>query len=84
MIHSLSGGVIADNEFQTYAKVRVGDVPAWYLCPFKAEAGDVVLVPTAGGTAEGVVERIETHTPQTAPVSPKRAREILCVVTKKS
>ena len=84
MIHSLSGGVIAENEVYTFAKVRVGGVPAWFIAPFKVEAGDLVLVPTAGGPSEGEVERVENCTPQTAPVSVKRAREILALLPKKS
>ena len=83
MIHSLSGGVIADNEMYTFAKVRTQDAPYWYIAPFKVEAGDLVLVPTPNGNQEGTVERVEYHTPQTAPVSPKRAREILCLLAKK-
>ena len=84
MIHSLSGGVIADNEMYTFAKVRVGGAPCWFLAPFKVEAGDRVLVPTAGGEAEGEVERVEFCTPQTAPVSVRRAREILALLPKNS
>ncbi len=84
MIHSLSGGIIAENEIFTFAKVRVGDAPCWYIAPFKVEAGDRVLVPTLTGTAEGSVERVENCTPQTAPVSVKRAREILSLLRKNS
>ncbi len=84
MIHSLSGGVIAENGVVTFAKVRVGDMPCWYLAPFKVEAGQHVLVPYGGGTAEGVVERVENCTPQTAPVSVKRAKEILALLPQNS
>ena len=80
MIHSLSGGVIADNEIYTFAKVRIGDVPRWYLSPLKVEAGDRVLVPTANGEEEGTVERVENCTPQTAPIPIRRAAEILAVL----
>ncbi len=84
MIHSLSGGVIADNEMYTFAKVRTDGVPAWFLSPFRVKAGDLVLVPAAGGEAVGEVERVENCTPQTAPVPVKRAREILGIVPKNS
>lgn len=77
MIHSLSGGVIAANEVYTFAKVRIGDTPRWYIAPFRVKAGDPVLAPTESGPQEGVVERVENCTPQTAPVSVKYARELI-------
>ena len=84
MIHSLSGGVIADGTIYTFAKVRVGEVPMWFIAPFAVKAGDRVLVPLGGGTAEGEVERTENCSPATAPVSLKRAREILALLPKNS
>lgn len=82
MIHSLSGGVIAENGIYTFAKVRVEDSPCWYLAPRIVKAGDKVLVPfgKAELPAEGVVERVETCTDQTAPVPVRRAREILQIL----
>ncbi len=84
MIHSLSGGVIAENEIMRFAKVRLAEGVAWYLAPFLVEAGDKVLVPYGGAEAEGEVERVELCSPQTAPVSVKRAREILSLLPKNS
>ena len=82
MIHSLSGGVIADNEIYTFAKVRIGDMPRWFIANLRVEAGDRVLVPTSDGTEEGTVERVENCTPQTAPIPVRRAAEILAVLPK--
>lgn len=79
MIHSLSGGVIADNGEYLFAKVRVEDTPCWYLSPFPAvKAGDRVRVPfgSGGRLVLGVVERTERCTKQTAPIPLNRAREI--------
>lgn len=33
MIHSLAGGVLADGEIYTFAKVRAGEEAMWYLVP---------------------------------------------------
>lgn len=81
MIHSLSGGVIADGTPRLFAKVEVGGVPRWYLSPFpKLNAGDRVLVPSPVGNAEGKVIRTEYCSPQTAPVPIRRAQEILALL----
>lgn len=82
MIHSLSGGVLSDGGVYGFAKVRVNDVPRWYLNGCGAEAGDRVLVPFGGGNAEGVVERVESCTAQTAPCSLRHAAQILAVLEK--
>ena len=82
MIHSLSGGVIADGTVYCFAKVRVNGAPRWYLNGYGAEEGDCVLVPTGGGNAEGVVERVENCTAQTAPCSLKHVAQILAVLEK--
>ncbi len=82
MIHSMSGGVLAENKVNDFAKVKVGDVPAWYLSLPEAKEGDKVLVPFGGGTREGVIERIERCDTFTAPVSPRRAKRILCILGK--
>ena len=78
MIHSLSGGVIAENTEFLYAKVEVEGAPCWYISPFPAlKAGDAVEVPVGRGTARGVVLRTERVTKQTAPYPVNRTREIL-------
>ena len=84
MIHSLSGGVIADNEVFDFARVRLQETAMWFLAPMRVATGDRVLVPFDGGTAEGTVERVERCTVQTAPVSLKRTREILALLPKNS
>ena len=71
MIHSLSGGVLADGEVYTFAKVDVAGTPCWYLAPRKVEAGNKVL---------GVVVRTENCTRQTAPVPVGRAKNILRIL----
>ena len=79
MIHSLSGGVIADNEEFLFAKVEVAGEPHWYLSPFSIiKAGDGVLVPLGKGEklVRGVVLRTERCTRQTAPFPMNRIREI--------
>ncbi len=81
MIHSLSGGVLADNEVCTFAKVDVAGTPQWFLAPRTLAAGTRVLVPFGrAGRAEGVVLRCETCTPQTAPVAVGRARSIVRIL----
>ncbi len=82
MIHSLSGGVISDGNIYDFAKVRVEGAPRWYLNGCGAKEGDRVLVPVGYLSAEGVVERVESCTAQTAPVPVRRAAEILAVCQK--
>ncbi len=82
MIHSLSGGVLADGTVYPFAKVRVEEVPRWYLGGYGERAGDRVLVPFGGRTCEGIVERVEECTAQTAPCSLKHAARILSVIGK--
>ena len=83
MIHSLSGGVIADNTELLYAKVEVEGAPSWYISPFsEIKEGDRVLVPY-GRTeriTEGKVLRTERVNRQTAPYPVNRTREILQVL----
>ncbi len=78
MIHSLAGGVLADNSNQLFAKVEVCGTPRWYLAPFSVAAGDRVLVPfgPAEALTEGTVLRTELCTPQTAPVPAKHRKAI--------
>ena len=96
MIHSLAGGVLADGEIYTFAKVRAGEEAMWYLVPelvFVKEGdrvlvpelvfvkeGDRVLVPEGRLTREGVVEKLERCTRQTAPVPMSRIKEIAGLV----
>ena len=82
MIHSLSGGVIADNGVHTFVKVDVMGAPCWYLAPRRLEEGVRVLVPygRAGRPAQGIVRKCEDCTPQTAPVPLSRARAVLRVL----
>lgn len=76
MIHSLSGGVIADNMPLTFAKVEIAGSPYWYIAPFAVEAGEKVLAPFGreGRLVEATVLKVETCTPQTAPIPVSRAK----------
>ena len=78
MIHSLSGGVIADNGNHLFAKVEILGAPYWYLAPFHVEAGDRVLAPLGKSEriVEGVVLKTEICTPQTAPFPMNRMRAL--------
>ena len=76
MIHSMSGGILADSQMYLFAKVEIGETPAWYLSPFSVSAGDRVLAPFGGALAEGTVLKAEYCTQQTAPVPLKRARAL--------
>lgn len=81
MIHSLSGGVIAEGDAVRFVKVLVNGVPSWYVSPFVVKEGDGVIVPCGHlQEQEGTVVKVELCTPQTAPVPLKRAREILRVL----
>ncbi len=76
MIHSLSGGVIADNMPKTFAKVEIMGAPYWFIAPFPVEVGEKVLAPFGREErpTEGTVLKVETCTPQTAPVPVSRAK----------
>lgn len=76
MIHSLSGGVIADNMPLNFAKVAIMGAPYWYVAPFPVEAGDRVLAPfgTEEKLLEATVLKVEVCTPQTAPVPVARVK----------
>ena len=76
MIHSMSGGVLSQNDEYDFAKVRVDGAPYWYLSVRGAKEGDRVLVPCAGQMREGTIERIERCSVQTAPVPVRRAAKI--------
>jgi hypothetical protein len=78
MIHSLSGGIIADYEKLIYAFVDCGGQKMWYISPFpKISVGDKVNVPTSfGQLAVGEVVRLEVVTKQTAPYPVNRTKEI--------
>lgn len=73
MIHSMSGGILANNEALLFAKVDVGGTPRWYLAPFSVSAGEKVLAPFEGTLREATVIRTELCTNQTAPIPVKRA-----------
>lgn len=78
MIHSLSGGVIAENGTFTFAKVEIDGAPYWYLCPFKVKAGDRALVPFGKRETlrEGVVLKTEVCSCQCAPVPMNRIKNV--------
>ena len=81
MIHSLSGGVLADGDIYTFAKVEVEGGARWYISPLPVKEGDRVIVPlNLLEEREGIVLKVESHTVQTAPCSIKRAPEILRVL----
>ena len=81
MIHSLSGGVLADGDIYTFAKVEVEGTARWYLSMLPVKEGNRVIVPlNLLEEKEGVVLKVESHTVQTAPCSIKRAPEILRVL----
>lgn len=77
MIHSLSGGVIAENETCLFAKVELNGAPYWYLAPFMVAAGDRVLAPFGRTEAEGVVLKTELCSVQCAPVPMNRIKELI-------
>lgn len=78
MIHSLSGGIIADYENLIYVFVAVdGGDKAWFISPFPLiKEGDRVKVPSGRAWAEGEVIRVEYVTKQTAPYPVNRTREV--------
>lgn len=76
MIHSLSGGVIAENGIYTFAKVELDGSPFWYLAPSGVNKGDRVLVPFGKRLCEGVVLRTEVCSSQCAPVPMNRVGRI--------
>ena len=80
MIHSLSGGVIAEYDKLIYVFVKLSDAEkAWYISPFpKIKVGDRVRVHfgTRGLPRTGAVERVEIVTRQTAPFPVNRTREV--------
>lgn len=80
MIHSMSGGVLSDNEVYTFVKVEVEGAPCWYLAPDHVQEGALVLVPHGYMSAQGRVLKVERCTQQTAPVPMKCAREILALL----
>lgn len=82
MIHSLSGGIIADYENLIYAFVAIdGGEKAWFISPFPLIApGDRVKVPCGRASCEGEVTRVEHVTKQTAPYPVNRTREVECIL----
>lgn len=80
MIHSMSGGVLADGTVYTFAKTETSEGTFWYLAPDAVEEGARVLVPLGRGTAAGTVVRVERCGKQTAPCPLNRVKEIICVL----
>lgn len=78
MIHSLSGGVIAENGTYVFAKVEVDGMPYWYLAPDCTKAGEKVLVPFGKRDVlrEGTVMKTEICNAQCAPVPMNRIKKI--------
>lgn len=82
MIHSLSGGIIADDSVLTYVFVLTdGGEKVWYISPFPfIKEGDRVQAPLRGRSVRGGVLRVEQVTKQTAPWPVNRTREIEAVL----
>lgn len=82
MIHSLSGGVIAENGKHTFVKVELGGAPYWFLADCAVKEGDRVLVPFGKGDlpTEAIVIKKEENTAQCAPVPMNRIKEIYQVL----
>lgn len=85
MIHSLSGGVISEIGYYTFAKVKFydslyGDRPYWYLCPFsEAEEGDEAIAPVGprDSLCRCVILKVEKNvSSQCAPAPMNRIREL--------
>ncbi|MCM1440608.1 MAG: hypothetical protein NC131_15635 [Roseburia sp.] len=82
MIHSMSGGIIADNGNLTYCKVEIAEGASvgeirWYISPYRVEAGDFVLVPVGRQSGvKGRVLRVDNVTKQTAPYPVNRTAEV--------
>ncbi len=82
MIHSLSGGVISDDEQLTYVFVCADDGrKRWYICPFfGVSEGDKVSVNMDGVTLTAEVTRVEYVTKKTAPWPVNRTAEVEAIV----
>ncbi len=84
MIHSLAGGDIRGEQFYDFAKVELLDSAnahdiRWYTFSiFDLQVGDIVVVPNGYLTAKAKVLQINKNVSSfSAPISPKRAKEIL-------
>lgn len=77
MIHSLGGGVIAENGYYTFVKAEAERI-WWYVCPFEeVQAGDRVKLSLCGKLFEGVVLKVERGVSnQCAPVPMNRAGRV--------
>lgn len=76
MIHSMSGGVIAENGIFTFVKVDVEGTPYWYLSPnSKVKVGDEAVVPFGRSVCRGKVVKVEQCSRQTAPIPMNRVKE---------
>ena len=87
MIHSLSGGVIKDNEPVNFAKVKLIDNGqiAWFLSTHlpQLQVNDTVLVPygTTSELCKAIVIRIDAQiSPQVTPIPLKRAKPIHSII----
>jgi hypothetical protein len=78
----MGGGVIENYDNLIYAKVQYlqglqAGGKMWFISPFKSiKVGDKVKVPCGSASVEGIVERVENVTKQTAPYPVNRTREI--------
>lgn len=82
MIHSLSGGVIAENGTFTFAKIELDGAPYWYLAPDGVRAGDRAVVPFGKREIlrEGTVLKTEVCSAQCAPVPMNRIRSVVKIL----
>lgn len=82
MIHSLSGGVISDDEQLTYVFVRTQDGrKRWYICPFfGVSEGSRVMVTMDGESLAAEVTRVEYVTKKTAPWPVNRTAQVEALV----
>lgn len=89
MIHSLSGGVIADNGYYTFVKVvfedeRYADRPYWFVSPTSSvEVGNAVLAsPSKQSPAlRARVVKVEKNvSSQCSPIPMNRITEIQAII----
>ena len=85
MIHSLSGGVLSENNIVDIAKVQfeTGEI-YWYICNIEnIKVGQIVLVPfgKSDKPTKAKILRIDKNvSSQTSPVPFSRMKEIICVL----
>lgn len=78
MIHSLSGGVISDDEQLTYVFACAPDGrKRWYICPFFGVCeGSKVIITMDGESLAAEVARVEYVTKKTAPWPVNRTAQV--------